>query len=166
MTEAAPTMVVVETFAKIEQRSGNHTPHTAATVDRERTERIINLERGQQLVTEQVNDPAKRTNDQSRVGLDVTTASSDGDQTSENTVAQVQKIELHLVLPSLEERNQSRQNERSDATSSCGNSSVTCDKSGQIGGKTIIHTESGSAIESVPAHPQNECTENHKVEIV
>lgn len=136
-----------------EEASEEVADEAANTVDGEDIERIVNVEKVLDLGGEVTGDGTNNTEDDSRPGWDESSCWSDGNETSDGTGAESDSGPLAVESVIHE-----------GPCDTTGGSCSVCDEAGHDGAD--VGSESGAAVESEPANPQEHRAEDDVSNVV
>ena len=157
-TEAAPTMVMVNAPAPIEQTCSDEPPGTAEAVHWAGIHWVINLELLQQHGSSGIHKTANQTSGKSTATFHITTACGDGHQARQDPIAQ----STHIILLCDDVSEQ----EDGDATCCCSQGGVHCYLSSKGTITSRFHGQGRAWVEAIPAEPQSESAKDHQWQVV
>ena len=157
-TEAAPTMVMVNAPAPIEQTCSDEPPGTAEAVYWAGIHWVINLELLQQHGSSRIHKTANQTSGKSTATFHITTACGDGHQARQDPIAQ----STHIILLCDDVSEQ----EDGDATCCCSQGGVHCYLSSKGTITSRFHGQGRAWVEAIPAEPQSESAKDHQWQVV
>jgi len=154
--------VVVEAVSTLnvgaggEDTNGKNTPDTASTVDREGVKRVVNSAALDGVGGADVDNGTDEADHHGSPRLNNGARGGDGDETSEDTV--------EAESEDVGSKEDARVDHSGDGSHGGGNGSGNSDLGGKVDVRTVsgTGTESGTAVESVPSHPEDRDTKSAK----
>mmetsp|Transcript_75966 Transcript_75966/g.216769 ORF Transcript_75966/g.216769 Transcript_75966/m.216769 type:complete len:403 (+) Transcript_75966:174-1382(+) len=138
-----------------EERGHDHAVEAAEAVDRDGRDNVIDLARGQERVRAKVDECSAEADDERAVRLAGRARGGDGDEAREDAVVGIAELEhVGTIDLALHERADEEGGDGARAGGEGGGDH------GLGGDEAVVHDVEGrDAVETVPAHPENECAE-------